>query len=408
MRRLGRSTFDIGMAVMVLAAALLLMVAGPLDSMARKRDDPPAGICGSGECIPPEDCSNCPADCGGCCGQGGCQAQHGETRCTCPGDCGEPCEDKQCGDDGCGGSCGDCGEDEECIDGACVGGCGDGACLEPETFFTCPADCPNEDCPGCFQRYMDNDGDGFGIPQSKCLCQPDGAYSADNVLDCDDSDPDINPDADEDCLTVGIDDNCNGTANDMDGLGCDDYYEDKDDDGFGVGAPVCICSPQSVYVAPNSNDCNDSNGQVFPGQKEKCSTNYDDNCDGNTNEPDATGCTPWWVDMDGDGYAGTQVCYCEAPANAEDYPEDCCDADPEARPGQPKYFSTPVNWCGGFDYDCDSAETEQYDSSCVQEPCSAGWFQPTPTCGTTGNWCLNCNGCGSCIGQTIQQKQKCR
>jgi len=241
-----------------------------------------------------------------------------------------------------------------------------------------------------------------------CLCKPEAHFSADNVLDCNDNNPAVNPDADEDCFTPGVDDNCNGTQNDMNALNCTNWYEDKDGDGFGVFAPVCICEPQSIYTAPNSDDCNDSNGQVFPGQTETCSTNYDDNCDGSSDEVDADDCTSWWVDKDGDGSAGTVTCRCDAPPNAKEHSEDCCDADPNAFPGQTKYFSSPVNWCGGFDFDCSGDEEMQFNPSCVQQPCTAGWFQPTPGCGEIGNWCLNCNGCGSCIGQTIQQAQKCK
>jgi hypothetical protein len=101
-------------------------------------------------------------------------------------------------------------------------------------------------------------------------------------------------------------------------------------------------------------------------------------------------------------------CFCAKPPNAQDAPEDCCDADPDANPGQTKYFQGPVKVCGGFDYNCDGAEEPQYKSSCIEPPCSAGWFEPTPGCGEVAQWCLNCSGCGSCIGQTIQQKQKCR
>ena len=289
--------------------------------------------------------------------------------------------------------------------------------VRPSAAEDCATADIDDDCNGsltavgalnCELFYKDGDQDGFGVAESECACAANGIYTADNVLDCNDGNDAINPDAEEDCLTINQDDNCNGTANDMDALNCIDWYEDKDNDSFGIGQPVCICEPQSIYTSPNAQDCDDANGLVYPGKTELCSTPYDDNCNDDTNEADAEGCTPWWVDQDGDGFAGTQTCYCEAPANAEDFPEDCCDADPDAFPGQTKFFGEEVNWCGGFDYNCDGNGEKQYGSSCVEEPCTAGWFQPNPACGKTGNWCLNCNGCGSCIGQTIQQAQKCR
>jgi hypothetical protein len=289
--------------------------------------------------------------------------------------------------------------------------------VHPGGVEDCATATVDENCDGDFNQlaglncklfYKDGDGDKYGVPDSKCACSAYGVYSSDNVLDCNDNNPDVNPKKAENCATIGVDDNCNGTENDMDSVGCDKWYEDKDGDSFGVGQAVCICEPQSVYTAPNNTDCDDTNSQVYPGKKESCSTNYDDNCNKESNEADAEGCQTWWVDQDNDSYAGTLVCLCTAPANAEDFPEDCCDADPDAHPNQTKYFAEPRNWCGGYDYDCDGSELSQYSSSCVEPPCSPGWFQPTPSCGETGNWCLNCNGCGSCIGQTIQQKQKCR
>jgi len=312
------------------------------------------------------------------------------------------CDGKECGDDDCGGSCGTCGDGVDCIAGVCQATCGNGVCEQAESCFTCEIDC------GCTLFYKDGDHDGYGVSQSICACAPNGNYTADNVLDCNDSNADVNPDVEEDCLTIGMDDNCNGTANDMDAQNCGPWFEDKDGDGFGIGMAVCICGPQSIYTAPNGDDCNDSNEQVFPGKKETCATSYDDNCDGDSNDVDADGCTPWWLDKDNDGYAGTQICLCDDPGNSADYPEDCCDEDPDAHPGQTKYSSEPVNWCGGFDYNCDGEEAIQYSSSCIEQPCTAGWFQPPPDCGKVGNWCLNCSGSGSCIGQTIQQKQSCR
>jgi len=289
--------------------------------------------------------------------------------------------------------------------------------VRPGVMEDCATPTVDENCDGSFNMvgglnckmfYLDGDGDGYGVPESTCACEPAAPYNADNVLDCNDFEKSINPKAKEDCFTLDVDDNCNGTANDMGAANCDPWYEDKDGDGFGMGQPVCICNPQSVYTAPNGNDCNDGNKEVYPGRAESCSTTYDDNCNGEQNEADADGCIPYWVDKDGDGSAGTEICYCQPPAGSKDFPEDCCDADPLAFPGQTKYYAEPVNWCGGFDYNCDNNNEAQYNSSCVEAPCSAGWFQPAPACGVAGNWCLNCAGCGSCIGQTIPQKQKCR
>jgi len=87
---------------------------------------------------------------------------------------------------------------------------------------------------------------------------------------------------------------------------------------------------------------------------------------------------------------------------------DCCDMNADVFPGQTKYFKVPIAECGGFDYDCDGQDEPQYTLTCIEPPCSAGWLQTFPDCGQTGSYCLNCSGCGSCIGSSIQQKQRCR
>ena len=94
--------------------------------------------CGDGLCAstPPgtEDCTTCPVDCGDCCGNGVCDAEHGEHCGTCFADCPCLCEEecqtdtcvftacdgKECGDDGCGGSCGTCQQGWQCEAGQCI------------------------------------------------------------------------------------------------------------------------------------------------------------------------------------------------------------------------------------------------------------------------------------------------
>ena len=65
-------------------------------------------FCGDGNCEAnkSESCTNCPADCGLCCGNGLCD--NGETKCTCIDDCGDPCEGFECGLNECNVSCGSC------------------------------------------------------------------------------------------------------------------------------------------------------------------------------------------------------------------------------------------------------------------------------------------------------------
>ena len=58
--------------------------------------------------------------------------------------------------------------------------------------------------------YFDGDGDGFGgnMDVFEDICPPDNDFWANNNLDCDDDNPDINPNAEE--IEDGIDNDCDG------------------------------------------------------------------------------------------------------------------------------------------------------------------------------------------------------
>ena len=57
------------------------------------------------------------------------------------------------------------------------------------------------------------------------------------------------------------------------------YFADNDNDGYGDAAGLLEgCNPIAGYVL-NSNDCDDANGDVYPGATEICNV-LDDNCDG--------------------------------------------------------------------------------------------------------------------------------
>jgi len=107
----------------------------------------------------------------------------------------------------------------------------------------------------------DLDEDGYGDPPSP-MCAYDGT-------DCDDSDPNVHPDATEDCLN-GIDDDCDSLV-DFDDSDCScwdtdgDLYEDQ---------------------ACGGTDCDDSDPNVNPGLSEApfgdsmCTDGIDNDCDG--------------------------------------------------------------------------------------------------------------------------------
>ena len=69
--------------------------------------------------------------------------------------------------------------------------------------------------PGGYTYYQDFDQDGFGnidFPNTICSTRPSAVF-VDNALDCQDEDPNVNPDATE-IPCNGIDENCSGMADD--------------------------------------------------------------------------------------------------------------------------------------------------------------------------------------------------
>ena len=98
---------------------------------------------------------------------------------------------------------------------------------------------------GDCSSFEDADGDGYTTE-----------------VDCDDTDASINPGVDEPCECDGIDQNCNGVADDFP---CDfPVCEDADGDGYNV-----------------DEDCNDRDPSIHPDQEEPCECDgIDQNCSG--------------------------------------------------------------------------------------------------------------------------------
>jgi len=126
--------------------------------------------------------------------------------------------------------------------------------------------------------YADIDGDGYGDAQSPIeACEAPPGYVADNT-DCNDTNPDIHPGAEEICNE--IDDDCDGQVDE--GV-TTTFYADKDGDGYGdAQSPIEACEAPPGYVADNT-DCNDTNPDIHPGAEEICNK-IDDDCDGQVDE----------------------------------------------------------------------------------------------------------------------------
>ncbi len=97
----------------------------------------------------------------------------------------------------------------------------------------------------------------------------------------------------------------------------------------------------------NDNDCAPLDEAISPSQPERCN-GVDDNCDGDTDPPDSKGCTPSYLDSDGDGAGtkGSKQCLCGAlPAGFVVYSGDCDDANGTVHPFVPEI-------CNGLDDNC--------------------------------------------------------
>ena len=112
--------------------------------------------------------------------------------------------------------------------------------------------------------------------------------------DCVDSDAASYPGAPEYCDS--LDNDCDGTVDEEDSVGCTQWYLDNDDDGYGAGIDdsKCLCGPSGDYDANNVDDCDDGDSEVNPGYEgwatyETPAGSWDWNCGGVEREREGYG-----------------------------------------------------------------------------------------------------------------------
>ncbi len=183
----------------------------------------------------------------------------------------------------------------------------------------------DDDCNGLMDDQTviyDDDGDGY----------------SENQGDCDDANPNVSPIVLEVCGN-GIDDNCNGTENEINAIDCIDFYHDADGDGFGGSfyPSECWCEPggnSGMLNVTDGGDCMDNtmpqSTDVFPGQTQyfdvdRGDGSFDYDCSGSEDKfNDQLGSCTWsWgtCDIDNVGWVGS------VPANCGDTGEFINDDD---------------------------------------------------------------------------------
>ena len=200
--------------------------------------------------------------------------------------------------------------------------------------------------------FLDADGDGYGTSEQwEAACEAPVGYVG-NDGDCDDSRPQVHPDADEYC--DGIDNDCNGATDDGTPVDAPTWYADADGDGYGHPLDSIVsCTQPSGYITDNT-DCDDTDAVVNPSAMEVCDPeDLDQDCDGLADDADPNTSpvskTYWYVDADGDGYgdesdSGTKQC--DPPSGYVEDNTDCDDAHSVNNPGAEEF-------CDGVDNDCD-------------------------------------------------------
>jgi hypothetical protein len=128
------------------------------------------------------------------------------------------------------------------------------------------------------EYFYDGDLDGYGDPTNSVeTCDQPVGYIEDGT-DCDDSDPEVYPGADEYC--DGEDDDCDGAIDESDAVDATSWYSDSDGDGYGDPATATPSCSMPSSMIDTGGDCDDADAAINPGAEEVCGDGVDDDCSG--------------------------------------------------------------------------------------------------------------------------------
>jgi hypothetical protein len=234
----------------------------------------------------------------------------------------------------------------------------------------------DDDCDGATDEgtsEYDDDGDGQTEAEGDCddadadtwrgaieVCDDidnDCDLTIDEGTSCYDDDADGYTEAEGDCNDAATDVHPGGTET-ADGVDedCDGYIDEGtsafDDDGdCACELAPCVGTIAVACAAIVGGDCNDAVVAVSPSAIETCDA-IDNDCDGTTDEDDATDASTWYLDGDSDSYGNplSTATACSAPANYVANGDDCDDGDDEISPARTEVCDSKDNDCdGGID-----------------------------------------------------------
>jgi hypothetical protein len=136
----------------------------------------------------------------------------------------------------------------------------------------------DEDASDGVEWFPDADGDTWGaLGQGQVLCESPESWVP-RGGDCADTDPAVYPGADEVC--GGGDEDCDGVADESGAVDAPSWYQDADDDGYGVSTSTQRACDVPDGYAGQLGDCDDTTSAAAPGLTEVCNDGLDNDCSG--------------------------------------------------------------------------------------------------------------------------------